>query len=599
MFKLEQRKYYWMDFLRIPFQCSPLSTVCLGLQKIATGLSAVVQVPIVANFIDLSIKYALGETDFYSVVPWFVLLVVCVGWRRVSYVVGRIFSSQLEINALFAVGIAYSDKRSRLEYRHFENPDTWDLINRVCSKYQETISLMAQRTFNLLLYVIRILGTLYIVFTQVWWIGLLTISLCLPMLIISVKGGKTNYRSIKIASKHERRHQYLAEVLSGRDAVDERTLFNYTKYLGTEWFSQYEVARKIKIKADIKLALTSQGTGIFVSLISALITVALVFPTVNGTMAFGMFIALAGGMYDLVQLLANDLNKAVIDLAKFRSYLQDLTIFASLEEATGALDLPLVDIEPFQELELKNVSFKYPGTEAYVLKNCSMKMFAGMHFAFVGVNGAGKTTIIKLLTGLYDTYDGEIILNGKELRSYPAAHLKAMFCGVYQDFAQYPLSVKDNVCIGNINQINSSKMFGRMKDALDSVELFDKLSGLPLALNTPLGKIADHGVDISSGQWQRLAMARALVSSAPIIILDEPTASLDPVSESKLYDQFENISRDRTTIFISHRLGSIKLADKIFVLCDGYVLEQGTHKELIAQNGIYADMYTNQRSWYQ
>jgi len=598
-FKLKKTKYWWPDFIGIPFQCDKMSTIGLGVQKCLTGISAVVQVPVVAKFIDGAILSVQGKAKFSSVLPWFILLVICVGWRRVSYVVGRFFSSRLQVYAAAEVGMTLTDKRAHLHYSHIENPETWNLINRVCTKADRNISVMIQRTYNLFLYCIRIFGVLFIVFTQVWWVGILIAALCIPLIIVSLKSGEKNYKSIKKAAKYDRRHQYLSEVLSGRDAIDERALFGFSEHVNKNWYEQFETSRKINLEANIKMATSVRGGSIITTFLSAIISVVLIFPTANGQITVGMFIALATSMYDLVNMLGRDLTKAVSQLAQFSAFLKDLTAFAALEETPGAVDCPDKNSIEFSTLELKNVSFCYPGTSTYILKNASLKIENGMHYAFVGVNGAGKTTITKLITGLYDNYGGEILINGKELKTYTQGQLKAIFCGVYQDFAKYNISVIQNVCIGNINAMDTPETKEQSQNLLRALGLYDELSKLPQGLDTPLGKVLDGSVDISGGQWQKLAMARTLINPAPVLILDEPTAALDPISESRLYEQFEEVSRGRTSIFISHRLGSTKLADKIFVIDDGKVIEEGSHDVLMTMQGMYTQMYDSQRSWYQ
>ena len=213
----------------------------------------------------------------------------------------------------------------------------------------------------------------------------------------------------------------------------------------------------------------------------------------------------------------------------------------------------------------------------------------------MGVNGAGKTTLTKLLTGLYDNYEGEILLDGRELRTFRQADLKALFSVVYQDFARYQISLDDNIALGNVLRKDPAKI----KEAAEAMGLGQTIAELPRGMETPLGKIKEQGVDLSGGQWQRLAIARALYNPAAVQILDEPTAALDPVAESGIYEMFGKISAGKSTIFITHRLGAARLADEIIVVDGGKVAEKGNHEELLSQKGIYASMYEAQRSWYQ
>lgn len=256
------------------------------------------------------------------------------------------------------------------------------------------------------------------------------------------------------------------------------------------------------------------------------------------------------------------------------------------------------DIQGFAELEFKNVTFRYPGSGLNILENFSMTLLKGKHYAIVGENGAGKSTFIKLLTGLYPDYEGEILFNGKEMRTYDPEEWKKLFSGVYQDFAKYHISVEENMQIGDFENMNTPESKIKMHQVAKKLDIHDEITSLRHRYATRLGKLDEDGVDLSGGQWQKVAMARALMNDAPLLILDEPTAALDPISESMVYEQFGEISKDRTTIFISHRLGSTKLADYIFVIGDGHVKERGTHADLLEQGGVYAEMFTTQQSWY-
>jgi len=282
-------------------------------------------------------------------------------------------------------------------------------------------------------------------------------------------------------------------------------------------------------------------------------------------------------------------TRTMEDLVKKREYLKDLTEFMRLEEHDGAIDFPAQNMS-FKTIEFKNVSFRYPGTDKLILNNISFTIENGIHYSLVGVNGAGKTTITKLLTGLYTNYDGEIRVDGRLLCDLTQSEIKGLSSVVYQDFAKYYISLYDNIAIAGND----------VENAVELVGLSEAVSKLRDGVNTPLGKIQKNGVDLSGGEWQRIAMARSVVNCAPLKILDEPTAALDPVSESAVYNNFERISKGQTTIFISHRLGSTKLADIIYVLSDGKIIESGSHSELMAvKNGVYAEMFSSQAEWYK
>ena len=409
-----------------------------------------------------------------------------------------------------------------------------------------------------------------------------------------MKSGKANYNASKEAAKHTRRAQYLENMLTGRDNVEERTLFAYTDDLNKRWYEKYEAAYKINFKTQRNRFIKMKSASMITVLISILISAVLIVPLGSGTITIGMFIGFVTATFGLAQMMSWDLTYITSELASNREYLRDLTAFSRLSETPGSADLPAVQICEPECIEFRDVTFSYPDTDVLILKNICMKLYAKKHYAFVGVNGAGKTTITKLLTGLYDNYTGDILIDGKNLREFTQSELKALFSVVYQDFAKYQIRLADSIGLGNIHSAAEEDI----ERAIQTLGLEEAVSKLPDRLNTPLGKIKKNGVDFSGGEWQRIAIARSLVSKAPIHILDEPTASLDPVAESEIYELFGKISKGKTTVFITHRLGAARLADEIIVIADGYVSEKGTHAELMEQGGVYAEMFTAQRGWY-
>ena len=246
------------------------------------------------------------------------------------------------------------------------------------------------------------------------------------------------------------------------------------------------------------------------------------------------------------------------------------------------------------EVEFRNVSFRYPGREDWALKNVSMKFKVGRRLAIVGENGSGKTTFIKLLCRLYDPQEGEILLNGIDIRKYNYRDYMQIFSVVFQDFQLLSQPLGENVA-------GSAKYDrARARKALMDAGFGDRLAAMPRGLDTMLYKdFAEDGVEVSGGEAQKIAIARALYKDAPFIILDEPTAALDPIAEAEIYEKFNAISGDRTAIYISHRLSSCRFCDEIAVFSDGQVIQQGTHQALLAQeSGKYAELWHAQAQYY-
>ena len=239
-------------------------------------------------------------------------------------------------------------------------------------------------------------------------------------------------------------------------------------------------------------------------------------------------------------------------------------------------------------IELKNITKVFPGITAN--DNISLDIRQGEIYALLGENGAGKSTVIKLLCRLYKPDSGRILVNGMDIQTVDAADLRRVFSVVFQDFCKYTLTMRENVAFGDLTKLNDDTA---LCDAL-KMGLADGIA----ELDTPLGKLEENGVDISGGEWQRIAVARACLPDCAFVILDEPTASLDPVAESDMYHSFAEVLKNRGCIMISHRLASARMADKIIVLSNGIVTEVGGHDDLMAMGGLYARMYESQSAWY-
>ena len=612
MFILKKRKYNWLDMWRMPFESAPLSTIAVTAQKLITALVNVFQVVVVAKFLDGAIAAVTNKSFDRETVMWFVLTLLIVSWKRVSFHIGNIFTDHALIQGNKQISEEVTAKRDRMEYYLLEDPTTEELSNRITGKLENTLYNNLQWFLNLIaINIPRIVGVLLIMSGYVWWLSLVVLALTLPMFILSLKGGKKVYRVIGEGAVFERRNKYLFSVLTGRETVEERSLFGYTGQVNGQWHDQFEKARKLDVKAQMLYGLNSLRGVAINSLLTVVVVLVMIPLTISGKLTVGVFISLTTSVYDLIDIMGRSTSRAVNQIATAQEFMKDVTTFAALPEREDAAAKSTAgkqkEIPKLEELEFRHVTFHYPGTDIDILKDFSLKLESGKHYAIVGENGAGKTTLIKLLTGLYREYEGEILYNNVEMRSFPREEWFRIFSCVFQDFARYYLSVEENICLGTGDmsftageekQNQKSKRVSRMEDAAKQLDIHDAISDLKFGYETRLGKLDEDSVDLSGGQWQRIAMARALMNDAPLLILDEPTAALDPISESRLYEEFGEISRNRTTIFISHRLGSTKLSDHIFVLQDGGVREQGSHEKLMALQGIYANMYETQRSWY-
>jgi ATP-binding cassette subfamily B protein len=596
----KNKTYNLWDFIRIPVLVSPECTLTIGFNRILSSLVPSFKVLITAQFVDTALAIFNNKVPYQHIyMPLFLYVILIIYSSLNRALINNFINVRYDMKIYRYFRSEMIEKRAKLEYKHIENNKTWDLITRTCNDPLGKIAGGMNNLMDIADIVIRVGTLILILMTQVWWAALVIFGITVPLLVVAAKGGKNIYEANKDSQKHMRRADYLHRVLSNRENIEERTMFGYTDNINKKWYEKFEIARKIKLKVDMMYFIRMKASSIMTVLISIVIIGFLLLPLSKNDITIGMFMGLTTATLDLVQMMSWQLAYVVRQLAENREYLKDLTEFMSLSEQEGAIDYPVSNEKiSFESIEFKDVSFKYPDTDKYILKNLTLTIKKNIHYAFVGINGAGKTTLTKLLTGMYDNYTGDILINGKNIREYKLSELKAIFTVVYQDFAKYFISMKDNILLGNILDMNQPKE-DKITNAIHFMEMEDVVDKLPNGLNSDLGKIKENGVDLSGGEWQRLAIVRALYNDSFVRILDEPTAALDPVAESNIYEMFGKISENRTTIFITHRLGAAKLADEIIVLDDGKVAEKGNHETLLDLGGIYSTMFESQRSWYQ
>lgn len=586
------KKIYILGAVKTVFQVDFAAAGFFLILNLLMALVPSLQTLVIADFVDQ--VTVLGSAGIYDNKILFLvfLLVVLVAYSWIAKSLMELLGQHIEMRLRAVFKPRLAEKISYLKYEAMENGSIRDKITRVNTDTEAQVKEAYSCLLQLVGLVLKVIGILAIMFSQVWWLAFFLLAVSIPCFHIAMKSGKEDYEAQADVTKIRRVSEYYNEMLKKREYVEERTLFGYAQEYREKFLQQYEKARKYTTEVRLKWFIKTKAGSMAVILVSAFALAVMIPLTLNGRMSFGMFMALITAVFGIVQNMSWDLTYSIDRNAWYNQYFQELEeVFAMEEDEYAGMESRKMDIGEFRTLEFQNVSFRYPGTERYILKNLTFQIRAGKKYAFVGANGAGKTTIIKLLNGLYQEYEGKILVNGEDIRNFG----RVFFSNVFQEFARYPISIRENMCIGRNEEVPEEEL----ETVLEEIGLKSVTEKLKDGVDTVLGKVKDDSQDLSGGEWQKIALARCALSKAPVRILDEPTAAMDPIYESRVYQNFQQISRDKTVLLVSHRLASVKMSDFIFVIDNGTLAEAGSHSHLMAEEGLYKKMYEEQAKWYE
>lgn len=486
----------------------------------------------------------------------------------------------------------FLNKLNSLEYKYYENSHTYDLINRFSSPSETAVS-----AFNGLLLVPQHIVTLFgmgVLFINVSWLFLLGMVILFSISLFFNIKEVGNLQKFKI--KHtvtDRKISYLSSLLLGRIEAKEIKLFG----LGPTMISMWEKETNKMINERNNIRRKGFYNGAVAQLINFLFIFLgvslLIYFAVNQRATMGQVMALATILPSFSLIASWYLPFSIAEMKRNGDIWSDYFKIMSLAPREMK-ELAIKSIDHM--IRFDNVYFTYPGTENEVLKGVSFTINPNEKVALVGRNGAGKSTIIKLLLGLYRPTQGTVSIGNISVADMPDQQRSQIISAVFQDYVSYSLSVRENIAVSNIEKINDN---AAIHEAAKLGLSYDFITKLPNRFDTFIGKLDDDGVELSSGQLQKLAVSRAVMSDAYFLVLDEPTASMDPKSECEMYENFIKLVKNRGCIIISHRLASARIADRIIVLNDGKIVESGIHDELMLKNGLYKMMFDKQSAWYK
>jgi len=486
-------------------------------------------------------------------------------------------------------------KTAEIKLSQLEDSEFYDKLERARQQTTGRVGLMSNvlTQGEDIIVIVSLLGGV-IVF-EPWLILLLVISV-VPTIMNEIKFSGTSYSLARSWTQERRELDYLRYAGASDITAKEVKLFALSGYIA----DRFKELSNIYYIASKKLAGQRARWGSFFNIVGTGTYygayVLIVYRTVIGVFSLGDLTFLSGSFNRLRSKLQGFFTRFT-SITERALYLQDYFEFLDLrfidENDEPKLPMPEKISEGFA---FKDVGFKYPNTDKWVVRNVSFTLKSGEKMAFVGENGAGKTTLIKLLLGFYVPTEGEILLDGIPIQQYDADQYQAYFGVIFQDFVKFELTLRENIAVGAIEEIENEL---RITDAAQRSLADQVISELPEGIDQQLGKRFKRGKDLSGGQWQKIAIARAYMKDAQVMILDEPTSALDARAETEAFDRFIKLTIGKTAVIISHRFSTVRIADRIMVLQDGKVLEIGTHEDLIKNDLLYAELFNLQAAGYQ
>lgn len=487
-------------------------------------------------------------------------------------------------------------KISTLDIQYFENSKFRDLLE----KFRESYNVRPQQMLDHLFYTLQSLIQLLIAFGVIaklnWFLVILVSAIAIPEFVSQTQRSKLSWGIWSSNAPQRKRYNYLQNVLQHPQAVKEVKIFglapkfiSWIKELQLQFYK--ENSSLVKKSYYFDLFFNSLSTAVFVGVEIFVIIEALAKKVTVGDISFytGVVSNFQNGMGGFFRGLNGIFENSL--------YVKNFFDVLNLEPIIKNIDHPVkIELEKCPKIEFKEVDFKYPETDKYILKNFSLIINPGEKVAFVGENGAGKSTIIKLLARFYDVDSGEILVNGVNVKNLDLKSWYEYLGILFQDFNRYEDTAKTNIHLGKVSEPENLDNIIR---AATSAGAHQMVSKYEKGYEQVLGRMFEGGIEPSGGQWQKIALSRAFFRNAPVLVLDEPTSAIDAKAESEIFSRVEKLSRDKTVIIISHRFSTVRNADKIYVVDNGKIVESGTHQDLMKIDGQYATLFKLQAKGYQ
>ncbi len=585
--------------LRLVWQANPVATVGLGFLTLGGALLPAAQAwvgKLIVDGVVASIQKGNDpdqvRTVFYYLIIELILFLLSTGINHSRRLIQQLIQLQLA-NQIRSEIIR---KALTLDLAFFEHPDFYDRLQNARREGGYKPVELINDTFQIVQNMITLISFAALMLRFSPWLVLILLATSIPAFIAETRFSEQGFRLLTRRAPETRQINYLSRLLTEDTAAKEIKLFN----LGSTLLKRYKTLFDKFFQEDKSLAVRRALVGFSLGLVATLGFYGsyawIVWRTVQGMISLGdmtLYLSIFRQGQSTFQSILAGVGNIYENNLFMAHYFEFLELKPQMQVATPAEKLPA---SLTRGIEFRGVGFRYPESDEWVLRGIDLKILPGEKIALVGHNGAGKTTLIKLLSRLYDPTEGTILIDGTDIRELDPLDLRQKIGVIFQDFVRYHLPISENIGFG---QIEAADRMDKIVDSARKSGADAMIENLPQGYQTMLGRWFHGGHELSLGQWQRVALARAFMRDAEILVLDEPTASLDAQTEYEIFQHFKELTDGKMAILISHRFSTVRMADRIVVIEGGRVAENGSHEELLRREGIYARLFSMQAEGYR